>query len=148
MSSTQTGFFDNLVTAARENPLAAALIGGGALWLLVGDEKLKGSVRTAAAAVSSVADAGTSNLRAATSTIQRTAAPPTAPEMDHDGSFGTSEVFRGAGSAASDALSGATDKIRDRFDEGVAVAREHGSRLGEQRGDQLPDKEALSSAKS
>src|SRR3954469_2771370 len=148
MSSTQIGFFDSLVTSARENPLAAALIGGGALWLLVGDEKLKGSVRTAAAAASSAADAGTSNLRAAASTIQRTAAPPTAPEMDHDVSFRTTGHFRGAGNAASDAISGATDKIRDRFDEGVAFAREHFSRLGDQLGDQLPDKEALSSAKS
>ncbi|MEY9716140.1 hypothetical protein [Bradyrhizobium elkanii] len=41
MSSTQTSFFDSLVTAVRENPLAAALIGGGVFWLLAGDEKLK-----------------------------------------------------------------------------------------------------------
>jgi hypothetical protein len=37
MSSMQTGFLDNLVSAVRENPLAAVLIGGGALWLLVGN---------------------------------------------------------------------------------------------------------------
>jgi len=34
MSSTQTGFFDSLVAEIRENPLAAALIGGGAFWLV------------------------------------------------------------------------------------------------------------------
>jgi gas vesicle protein len=32
----QSSFVDALTQAARENPLAAALIGGGALWLLMG----------------------------------------------------------------------------------------------------------------
>ena len=47
MRSTQAGFFDSLVTAVRDNPLAAALIGGGAFWLLAGDEKLKSATRSA-----------------------------------------------------------------------------------------------------
>ena len=42
MSGTCTGFFDSLISAAWDNPLSAALIGGGALWLLVGDEKMRG----------------------------------------------------------------------------------------------------------
>ena len=51
MSSTQqTGFLDNLVTAARENPLAAALIGGGAFLLLTGNENLKKAASSATAA--------------------------------------------------------------------------------------------------
>jgi len=144
MSSTQTGFFDNLVAAARENPLAAALIGGGALWLLVGDDKLKSAARSAAAATSPVVEMGTSNLRAAASGLQRTAAPPTAPEMDHVGSLGVGESFSGASGAASDAMSGAADKIRDRFDEGVAFARENFSKLG----NPLPGKEAITKAQS
>ncbi len=144
MSSTKTSFMDNLVTAARENPLAAALIGGGALWLLVGDQKLKTAARSTVEAVAPVADMGTSGLRSAASAVKQTVAPPTAPEMDDDGSIGIGETFRGATAAASDAVSGAADNVRDRFDEGVAFAQEKFSKLG----NPFPDKEAISSAKS
>ena len=34
-------FISSLAEAARANPLSAALIGGGALWLLVGNQRLK-----------------------------------------------------------------------------------------------------------
>jgi hypothetical protein len=144
MSSTQSGFFDSLVAAVRENPFAAALIGGGAFWLLVGDEKLKSAARSATAAASPVVDIGARNLRAAASGIQRTAAPPTAPEMDHEGSFGVRETLRGAGANASDAVSGAADKARDRLDEGITYARESFGKLG----NPLPGKEAFSKAQS
>ncbi|MHC2336284.1 hypothetical protein [Bradyrhizobium sp. USDA 4454] len=137
MSSTPAGFFDSLVAAVRDNPLAAALIGGGALWLLASDEKLKSAARSATA--SPIVDAGARDVRAAASGLRETAAPPTAPEMDHDGSMGFSETVREARSAASDAMSGAADTIKDRFDEGLAYAREN---LGN------PGKEALTKAQS
>ena len=140
MSNTQTGFFDRLASAVQENPLAAALIGGGALWLLSGNDRLKGAASSAAAAASPV-DIGARNLRSAASGLQRTAAPPTAPEMDHEGSFHVGETLRDASNAASDAMSGAADKIRDRFDEGVAYARENFGKLN-------PGKEPLAKAQS
>ncbi|UQR64930.1 hypothetical protein LRP30_06515 [Bradyrhizobium sp. C-145] len=144
MSSTKTSFMDNLVTAARENPLAAALIGGGALWLLAGDPKLKTAARSAADAVAPVADIGTSGLRSAASAVKQTVAPPTAPEMDDDTSLGVGESFRDATAAASDAVSRAGDNVRNRFDEGVAFAQEKFSKHG----NAFPDKEAINSAKS
>jgi hypothetical protein len=140
MNSTQSGFFESLVSAVRENPVAAALIGGGALWLLIGDEKLKSVANSATAAASSAAEAGTRNLREAASKFQTAAAP----ELDHEGSFRVGETLREAGTAASDAMSGTADKIRDRFDEGVAYARKNFSKVG----NPLPGKEAFAKAQS
>ena len=144
MSSTQAGFFDNLVAAVRENPVAAALIGGGAFWLLVGDEKLKSAAHSVTAATSPVVDNGARTLRAAASSIKRTTAPPTAPEMDHEAAFGAGETLRNAGSAASDAMSAVANKARDRLDEGLTYARESLGKLG----DPLPGKEAFTKAQS
>jgi len=142
MSSTQAGFFDNLVAAARENPLAATLIGGGAFWLLAGGDRIKGAARSTAAAASDVVGSGASTVRAAASALQRTAAPPTAPEMDH--SFNVGDTLRSAGGAASDVLSGTADKMKDRLGDGVEMAREGFTKLG----DQLPDAESITKAKS
>lgn len=144
MSSTELGFIDNLLTAAKENPLAAALIGGGALWLLAGDQRLKAVARSAAEAVAPVADIGTSGFRATASAIKQTAAPPTAPEMDNEGALGGGESQHGATAGLSEAVSQAAGSVRDRFDEGVAFAQEQFSKLG----NPLPNKDTVNSAKS
>jgi uncharacterized membrane protein YeaQ/YmgE (transglycosylase-associated protein family) len=82
-----SNFLDNLKEAVGENPLSAALIGGGALWLLFGNERLK----SAAASVSAA-----------------TNRPPTAPEMDH-GSLHDGHTLSEITSAAS----GAANAIKD-----------------------------------
>jgi hypothetical protein len=98
---------------------------------LIGNDKLKHAASSAAAAASPMADIGARNLRSAGFGLQRTMAPPTAPEMDHERSSRVGETLRDAGDAASDAMLGAADKIRDRFDEGVAYAsRENFGKLG------------------
>ena len=64
--------------------------------------------------------------------------------MDHDRSFRVGETLRDAGNATSDAVSGAAEKIKDRFEEGVAYARENFSKVG----DPLPGKEAFTKAQT
>jgi acetamidase/formamidase len=58
--------------------------------------------------------------------------------MDHTG------PFQDVGNKASDAVSAAADRIKDRFDEGVTYARENFGSLG----DSLPGQEALHKAQS
>ena len=49
-NGAMSNFLDNLKEAVRENPLSAALIGGGALWLLIGKERLKNAASSVTAA--------------------------------------------------------------------------------------------------
>lgn len=142
MTSTQRSFVDSVVAAARENPVSAALIGGGALWLLMGNEQLK---KAASAAATAFPSSDNSVRRPqAHSGYGAVPAPPTSPEMDHEGSFGIGESVRHAGNLASDAVSNASDAMKAQFDEGVAYARDNVNKLGEM----LPGKEALSSSLS
>jgi len=144
MTSTETGFLDNLVAAVRENPLAAALIGGGALWLLMGNEKLKDAANSATAATSTLVDIGARNARATASGLRRTEAPPTAPDMDNDASFHAGESLSNAAGAAGDSVSDTAQKIKSRLDESTAYAREKVASLG----NPLPGRETFTKAQS
>jgi hypothetical protein len=150
MTNTQTDFLDRLKTASRENPLAAGLIAGGALWLMMGNDRLKAAVSSAASAASSTIDQGTNTLRAAGSP-KTASAPPTAPEMDHEGHYGIGQTFRDAKNSASSAASGAAeaiseaaDTIKDRFEDGIAFAQENFNKIG----NPLPDQHTLEWARS
>jgi hypothetical protein len=65
---------DSLTAAARENPLAAALIGGGALWLLMGGDKLRN-------AVAPLVEIGTRAQRSAASSWGETSGSVRASQM-------------------------------------------------------------------
>jgi len=150
MTNTQTDFVESLKTAARENPLAAGLIAGGALWLLIGENRLKAAVSSATTAASSTIDQGTHALRAAGS-LKTTSAPPTAPEMDNEGHSGIGQTLHQAKSSASsvasgaaEAISEAADTIKDRFEDGIALAQENFNKIG----NPLPDRHTLERARS
>ena len=145
MSNRQGSFVDSVIIAARENPIAAALIGGGALWFLIGNEKLKSAASLATTtAFPSSSDTAARRQRSASSRYEATPAPPTAPEMDHEGSFGLGETLHDARTAASDAVSKAADQMKDRFDEGTNYARDMIGQLDEI----LPGKESFTRAQS
>ncbi|EAQ35283.1 hypothetical protein NB311A_13241 [Nitrobacter sp. Nb-311A] len=130
-------FLDNLKEAVGANPLSATLIGGGALWLLLGNERL----RSAAASVS----AATARPRADTRTNLRSSAPEfanspqTAREMDQGAVHGVHTL-----SEISSAASGAANTIKDRLGEGATYARESFSKAAEV----LPPKETIAKVQS
>ena len=146
MSGTQGSFVDGLTAAARENPLAAALIGAGALWLLIGDDKIKGAASSVTAAAAPLAEMGKRRQRPAASKFEDnyTSVRDRTSRMQDEASRGVNETVRNARSAASDAMSDAADTVSDRFEEGVAGAREMWDRMGRV----LPRKETLAQARS
>jgi hypothetical protein len=144
MSNTQGSFVDSVIIAARENPIAAALIGGGALWLLVGKDRLKTAASLATTTAAPASDTAARRQRSASSRYEATPAPPTVPEMDHEGSIGLGETLHDARTAASDAVSKAADQMKGRFDEGTNYARDMVGQLDEI----LPGKETFTRAQS
>ena len=146
MSGTPSSFVDGLTAAVRENPLAAALIGGGALWLLIGNDKLKNAASSLTAAAAPLADAGMRGQRAAASKFEDgyNSVRDRTSRMQDEASRGFGETVRNARSAASDVMSDVADTMSDRFDEGVTGAREVWERLGRA----VPKRETLAQAQS
>jgi len=145
MSGIHTGFLDNLKEAVRENPLAAALVGGGALWLLMGNDKLRRAASSVTSATVPLADIGAHNSRSTPRFEPKFEhSPPTAPDMENGSSQRVGETLRDAASATSDAVSGAADAIKGRVEDSVNYARENLGKLGSA----LPRKETLAQAQS
>lgn len=146
MNASQGSFIDVLTAATRENPLAAALIGGGALWLLIGSDKLKNAAGSVTSAAAPLADLGGRAQKSAFSSWEDSygSMRNRASRMQDKASRGINETVRDVRTAASDAMSGTADTISERFDEGVAGAREMFDRVGQA----LPRKEVLRQAQS
>jgi hypothetical protein len=136
-----SNFLDNLKEAVRDNPLSAALIGGGALWLLMGNERLKNAAASVTAATAPLADIGGSRQP---NSPKFTNSPPTAPEIDQGSLQHGAHTLREAKSAASEAASGAVNAIKDQFGDGVTYARESLSKAAEA----LPPKETIAKVQS
>jgi hypothetical protein len=150
MSGSQESFIDSLTTAARDNPLAAALIGGGALWLLIGSDKLKSAAGSVTSVAAPLADLGARAQRSAASSWEDwedaygSMRKRASRMRDEASRGGINETVRNAGTAASDAMSGAAETVGERFEEGVAGARDMFDRLGRA----LPRKETFMQAQS
>jgi hypothetical protein len=146
MNGSQGSFLDGLSAAARENPLAAALIGGGALWLLIGSDKLKNAAGSITSATAPIADLGARAQTSAFSSWEDSygSMRNRASRMQDEASHTVNETVSKARTAASDAMSGAAETMSERFDEGVAGAREMFDRVGRA----LPRKETLRQAQS
>ncbi len=136
-----SNFLNNLKEAVRDNPLSAALIGGGALWLLMGNERLKNAAASVTAATAPLADIGGSRQP---NSPKFTNSPPTAPEIDQGSLRHGAHTLREAKSAASEAASGAVNAIKDQFGDGVTYARESLSKAAEV----LPPKETIAKVQS
>lgn len=146
MSGSQGSFIDGLTAACRDNPLAAALIGGGALWLLIGSDRLKNAAGSVTPAAAPLADLGARAQRSSASTWDDAygSMRDRASRMQDDALRGINETMRSARTTASDAMSGAAETMSERFDDGVAGAREMFDRLGRA----LPRKETFMQAQS
>ena len=149
MIGSQGSFLDGLAAAARENPLAAALIGGGALWLLIGSDKLKNAAGSVTSTAAPIADLGGRAQRSAASTWEDWedaygSMRKRASRMQDEVSRGINETVRKTRAAASDAMSGTAETVNERFDEGVAGARDMFDRVGRA----LPRKETFTQAQS
>ena len=146
MNGSQGSFIDGLAAAARENPLAAALLGGGVLWLLVGSDRLKNAAGSVTSAAAPLADPGARAQRSAASSWDDTygSMRNRAANMQDEASRRINETVGNARTAASDAMSGAAETMGERFDEGMAGAREMFDRVGRA----LPRKETLRQAQS
>ncbi len=92
MSSAKASFVDECRSGREENPVAAALIGGGALWLLMGSDNLKRADQLCCCncvPVDEIPACPDPNHHVPE--YHAAPAPPTAPDMDHGGSFGLGE---------------------------------------------------------
>lgn len=144
MTSTDSGFLDNLISAVREDPLAAALVGGGALWLLMGNDKFKNAAISASEATTKVVDVGSRNVRATASRMQRTEAPPTAPDMDVETSFRPGESLRNGAGATAGAVSETVKQLKSGWGDSTEYVRDKVAGIGEL----LPGSEPFARAQS
>jgi hypothetical protein len=146
MSGTQDSFFEGLTTAVRDNPLAAALIGGGALWLLIRSDSFKNAAGSVAAAAAPVGEMGARGGRAVAAAMEDgyESVRDRTLRMQEEASRRMGDTINSARSTTSDALAGTMGTINEHFDDGVSGARQVFDRIGRA----LPSKDTFVQAQS
>ena len=128
MSNEKIGFFDHLVAAAKDNPLAAVLIGAGTFYLFTGNQKVMNAASAKAAPPKDLHPLSSHSPLAAR---KRSATALQGHELEETGSI-VGETLRDVGGAASSAVSGTTYMIKDRLREGTDYVRENIGGPGEE----------------
>ena len=108
-------FITNLSQAARDNPLAAALIGGGALWLLLGNRAVGNTLAGATSTAQPLAESGMRGISSAADAVS-SAAGAVASASGRVANATTDAVrsmVRSATEAATDAASAVRDRTTD-----------------------------------
>lgn len=129
MNQETDSFISSLSQAVRDNPIAAALIGGGALWLMFGNRPIGSMFGGAAAAAETLAESGMRSVASAGDAITSAGSRATDAVM---------ETARSATRAAGEAASSGADSIRehladtsDRASDSVSRATDRFSRTAE-----------------
>jgi hypothetical protein len=141
MSSEKSGFIDSLVAAVTENPLAAALVGGGLLWLMTGDEKMRTAARSFTSAVSPAKESGVKAAQSTGSVFETSSPADTDLEEQL---HGVGNTMGKAVDAASEAAAETASRAKERAKEGFAYAQEKWSTIA----DPSPAKQAYEKAQS
>jgi ElaB/YqjD/DUF883 family membrane-anchored ribosome-binding protein len=113
--TTNDTFISNLSQAARDNPLAAALIGGGALWLLLGNRAVGNAFTGATSLAQPLAESGMRGISSAADAVSGAAgAMASAGGRAADATTDAARsIMRGATDAAADAASAVRDRATD-----------------------------------
>jgi hypothetical protein len=102
--SRNSDFMSGLTEAARANPVAAALIGGGALWLLIGNQRLKDMASAVAGTARPPADIDVPDVRTKAASLS---------ERASDASDAIAETGRSAGQTIRDGAGSALSTVKD-----------------------------------
>ena len=121
MSDARSEFVDSLTAAVKDNPLAAVLVGGGALWLLAGNGRMRKAADSMTSTVSSAAERSANAARSVASAFEREAAVST---NLNDERSRIDETIRTAASTASEPVSKTAHKAKESFDENVSNIRD------------------------
>jgi hypothetical protein len=120
-------FVSGLTQAARDNPLAAALIGGGALWLMLGNRPLERAASGVATSAQAVAEKG---MQAASQAADAVAsAGSRVAEAASDMTRKASDVAANTSSSMTEKMQQAAGSASDTFSQQT----EHLARTGEEK---------------